>query len=491
VTKGQTTEDGRHLPAGQAGRTEETKLPVGEVVAVHGPVVDVEFPEGTDLPKIYEVVRTRTRQDEEVTLEVMEHLSERFIRCVALNSTIDLSRGAQARSTGRVIEVPVGDATFHRVMNVLGEPIDGQGDIVSPTWRPIRRAGKQNFFNTEREIKHTFEFLETGIKVIDLLFPLIKGSKNGVLGGAALGKSILTLELIHNVIDKHKGACIFTGIGERIREGHELYQEFKNTGVISRVAMVYGQMNEPPGARFEAVLTGITLAEYLQEQKKDVLFFADSVFRFAQAGMEISTLLGHIPSETGYQPTLATEMSEFHERIRSRRDGSITAVEAVYVPADDLTDPAVVAIFSYLDSVIVLSRSRMQAGLYPAIDPIASSTANLDSAIVGARHFETAQEVLRILNNLEELKHIVSVIGIEELSRADRVLYNRGLKLQNFMTQPFFTAQTHTGLPGEYVPLEKTLDGCERIVQGRFDQLTEESFYMIGGVDKVLQEQMR
>ena len=460
-------------------------MTTGEVIAVHGPVVDIEFPEGTDLPGIYEVMKTRIRSGEEVVLEVMEHLGEKLVRCIAISSTIDLQRGAPAQTTGRVIEVPVGDATFRRVINVLGRPIDGQGDIKATVWRPIRRANKKTFINTEEEKGYTFEFLETGIKVIDLLFPLIKGSKNGVLGGAALGKSTLTLELIHNVIEKHQGACIFTGIGERIREGHELYEEFKTTGVIDRVAMVYGQMNEPPGARFEAVLSGITMAEYLQEQKKDVLFFADSVFRFAQAGMEISTLLGHIPSETGYQPTLASEMSEFHERIRSRREGSITSVEAVYVPADDLTDPAVVAIFSYLDSVIVLSRARMQAGLYPAIDPVESSSANLDTAIIGPRHFETAQEVLHVFNNLEELKHIVAVIGVEELSRADRMLYNRGLKLQNFMTQPFFTAQTHTGIPGQYVPLAKTLDGCSKILQGRFDQLSEEPFYMIGSTDNL------
>ncbi|MBI4432258.1 MAG: F0F1 ATP synthase subunit beta [Candidatus Omnitrophica bacterium] len=456
----------------------------GRIISIQGPVVDVEFPETVELPGIYEVLKTKTRYGAEVILEVMEHVGETLARCIALKSTLDIPRGALAEVTGDVVQIPVGDEVFRRVMNVMGEPIDGQGPINAKVRRPIRKPRKNMHLNPEEEKGHSFELLETGIKVIDLLFPLVKGTKNGVLGGAALGKSTLTLELIHNVIEKHQGACIFTGVGERIREGHELYNEFISTGVIDRVALIYGQMNESPGARFEAVMSGITLAEYLQEQKKDVLFFADSIFRFAQAGMEISTLLGHIPSETGYQPTLASEMSEFHERIRSQREGSITSVEAVYVPADDLTDPAVVTIFSYLDSIVVLSRARMQAGLYPAVDPVASSSANLDPAIVGRSHFETAQEVTRILNKLEELKHIVAVIGVDELSRGDKLIYFRGLKLQNFMTQPFFTAQTHTGIPGEYVSIEKTLESCRWILEGRFDQVTEDKFYMVGSVER-------
>lgn len=456
----------------------------GEITAVYGPVVDVEFAEAAALPKIYEVLHTHDRSGRRITLEVMEHMSETVARCIALNPTQDLRRGTPAELTGGVIRIPVGEATFTRVVNAMGEPIDGQGPIDLSLTRPIRRPGKAIRLNPEEERSRSFELLETGIKMIDLLYPLVKGSKNGVLGGAALGKSTLTLELIHNVIDKHEGACVFTGIGERIREGHELYHEFKKTGIIGKVAMVYGQMNESPGARFEAVLSGITMAEYLQEEKNDVLFFADSVFRFAQAGMEISTLLGHIPSETGYQPTLATEMSEFHERIQSNEKGSITSVEAVYVPADDLTDPAVVTIFSYLDSIMVLSRARMQAGLYPAIDPVASSSVNLDPMIVGKRHFDIAQAVIKVLNKLEALKHVVAVIGIEELSRTDRVIYNRALKLQNFLTQPFFTAETHTGLAGQYVTLDKTLDSCSMILEGRFDNMPEDRFYMIGGIER-------
>jgi len=316
-----------------------------------------------------------------------------------------------------------------------------------------------------------------------LLFPLLKQSKTGILGGAALGKSIMTLELIHNIVHRHQGACVFTGAGERIREGNELYYEFLKQGMLNKVMMVFGQMNEPPGARFEVVMTGITLAEQLREQNKDVLLFVDNVYRFVQAGAEISTLLGRVPSETGYQPTLASEVSEFQERITSMEaGGSITAIEAVYVPADDLTDPAVVTIFSYLDSIIVLSREKVQLGLYPAIDPLASSCSNLDPNIVGKRHFDISQELLSILAKYEELRRIVAVIGIEELSKTDRVVYERARKLQNFITQPFYTAEVYTGKPGEYVSLQETLDGCEKIIDGRMDKKPEEYFYMIGAL---------
>ncbi len=454
----------------------------GEIIAVYGAVVDVEFSGAEDLPKLYEVIRAKSRMGRPVVLEVMEHLGKTITRCIAINSTIDLQRGAKAEASGHVIQVPVGKETFSRVMNVMGESIDNRGPVDAKERRPIRRPEKKLYLNPEEAGRQGFEILETGLKVVDLLFPFVKGSKNGILGGAALGKSMLTLELIHNVVVKHQGACIFTGIGERVREGNELYHDLKGAGILDKVALVYGQMNESPGARFEVALSGITMAEYLQEQKEDVLFFADSVYRFAQAGMEISTLLGHIPSETGYQPTLASEMSEFHERIRSQKQGSLTAVEAVYVPADDLTDPAVVAIFSYLDSILVLSRERVQQGLYPAIDPLASSSANLDPDVVGKKHFEVAQEVLRTFSKLAELKHIVAVIGLEELSLSDRTLYNRGLKLQNFLTQPFFVAQTHTGRRGEYVPLEKTLEGCRWILEGRLDKASEDGLYMIGAM---------
>ena len=454
----------------------------GTVEAVHGPVVDVQF-QGGVLPGIYEVLMTETVGGRSVQLQVMEHVGRGYARCISLSSTIDLARGTVAHATGNCVQIPVGEETFGRVMNVMGEPIDGKGPILSKQKRPIRRPHRQEILNPQEQKSRNFEILETGIKMIDFLFPLVKGSKTGMIGGAALGKSTITLELIHNIIDKHQGACVFAGVGERIREGYELYDEFQKTGVANRVSLVYGQMNESSGARFETAMAGVTLAEYHVEQKKDVLFFADSVFRFAQAGMEISTLLGHIPSETGYQPTLASEMSEFHERIRSQPEGSITAVEAVYVPADDLTDPAVVTIFSYLDSIMVLSRARMQAGLYPAIDPLLSSSANLDPLIVGGVHYETAQRVMTVLKKLDELQSLVAVIGIDELSKEDTLLYHRGLKLQNFFTQPFFTAEVHTGLKGIYVPLEKTIEGCQRIIQGHFDAMQDDDFYMIGDVD--------
>jgi len=326
--------------------------------------------------------------------------------------------------------------------------------------------------------------METGIKIVDLLFPVVKGSKTGILGGAALGKSILTLEIIQHIVKKYQGSCVFVGVGERIREGNELYYELLKHDVLSKTMMVFGQMNEPPGARFGVAMTGITMAESIQRKSQDVLLFVDNIFRFIQAGAEISTLLGRVPSETGYQPTLISEASEFHERIRSSAEagGSITAFEAVYVPADDLTDPAVVAIFSFLDSILVLSRERIQLGLYPAIDPLQSSCANLDIDIVGRRHFDVAQEVIRIFQRYEELRRIVLVVGIDELSGADRIIYERARKLQNFLTQPFFVAEAYTGKPGQYVTKDQTLDGCERIMAGKFDSKPEGEFYLIGAL---------
>jgi len=328
------------------------------------------------------------------------------------------------------------------------------------------------------------ERLETGIKMIDLLFPLLKGSKTGILGGAGLGKTVIVLEMIYQMIKKHEGTCVFSGVGERIREGNELYYELSEGDILSKMVITFGQMNEPPGARFGAAMTGITIAESLQRKNKDVLLFVDNIFRFIQAGAEISTLLGRVPSETGYQPTLISEASEFHERIRSDREegGSITAIETVYVPADDLTDPAVVAIFSFLDSILVLSRERIQLGLYPAIDPLSSSCANLDSSIVGQKHYDIAQESIRTFQKYDELKRVVLVIGIDELSQADRTIYERARKLQNFFTQPFCVAETFTGKKGAYVTIEETIEGCERILAGRVDHIPEDKFYMIGAL---------
>lgn len=455
----------------------------GKVTAVQGPVVDVQFEQLADMPDLYGIIKVTTFDKREIFLEVAEHLGGNLVRCISLADTVNVQRNTVATPTGDSLKIPVGNGLYGRIIDVTGAPIDRKGPIVATEFRHIHRDISKVVIDTEAVMEQKFELLETGVKIIDLLFPLVKGSKTGILGGAALGKSMLTLELIHNITQVHKGACIFTGVGERIREGNELYHEFKNEKILDRVMMAFGQMNEPPGARFSVVMTGITLAEYLQEQNHDVLFFADNVFRFVQAGAEISTLLGRVPSETGYQPTLSSEVSEFQERIRAvGAGGSITALEAIYVPADDLTDPAVVALFSYLDSIMVLSREMIQLGLYPAIDPLLSSCANLSPEIVGQRHFDVAQEVLRILLKYEELRRIVAVIGEEELAPADRILYERARKLKNFLTQPFFVAVAHTGRKGEYVSVEEVLSGCERIIGGEFDKLDASKFYMIGVV---------
>jgi F-type H+-transporting ATPase subunit beta len=445
-------------------------------------VVDVKFASLRDVPNVFDVIRTETLAHRPVVLEVAEHLPGNVARCIALTSTMSLQRDAVAIPTHEGVKVPIGNAMYGRIVNVLGEPIDRKPPIVSSEARPIRRPPLGTKIQPQRAAQEAPELLETGIKVIDVLFPLVKGSKNGILGGAALGKSILTLELIHNVVKEHYGACVFTGAGERIREGNELYYALSEHEVLDKVMMVYGQMNEPPGARFGVAFTGMTLAESIQRENKDVLLFVDNIFRFLQAGAEISTLLGRVPSETGYQPTLASEASEFHERIRSSHEGggSITSLEAVYVPADDLTDPAVVALYGFLDSIMVLSRERIQLGLYPAVDPLLSASSNLDSDLVGPRHFGVAQQIIQTFQKYEELRRIVAVIGIEELSQADRTLYARARKLQNFLTQPFFVAEAYTGKPGEYVPVAETIDGCERILSGRMDTVPEEKFYMIG-----------
>jgi len=458
----------------------KTELKRGRVTAVQGPVVDVTFARIEDMPDLHEVVMTKTFDRRNLTLEVAEHLEGNVARCVALASTLNLQRNATAISSGDVLRVPVGDALFGRIINVMGDPIDGKGPINASETRPIHRDVSKLRMNMDNLSNSKREVMETGIKMIDLLYPVVKGSKTGILGGAGCGKSVVIQELIHNVAQEHDGCSVFTGIGERIREGNELYFEFEREGILDKVIMAFGQMDEPPGARFEVAKTGITQAEWLQEQGKNVLLFMDNVFRFVQAGSEISTLMGRVPSETGYQPTLSSEVGDLHERIKTGSGGSISAFEAVYVPADDLTDPAVVAIFSYLDSVLVLSRDRAQLGLYPAVDPLSSSCSNLDPSVIGQRHFGIAQEVIRILTKYDELRRIVAVIGIDELSRADRTLYERARKLQNYMTQPCFVAEAYTGRKGQYVPTAVTIDDCSRIIDGGFDERDERDFYMIG-----------
>jgi F-type H+-transporting ATPase subunit beta len=463
------------------------KTQKGKVIAVQGPIVIVMFEPGSAKAAIYDILETTSYKGQRVVLEVVEYLGRRvddvsnIVKCIPLTSIFGLQKNAEVFNTGSMINIPVGKEACSRILNVLGEPIDKKGPVNAKLKKPIRRKENVNL-NIEGANQMRFEVMETGIKVIDLLFPLIKGTKTGILGGAALGKSILMLELMHNVIKKQKGFCIFTGVGERIREGNELYNEMLKQKILDRSILVYGQMNESAGARFEVVHTGATLAEHFQEENEDVLFFVDSVYRFAQAGSELSTLLGRIPSETGYQPTLTSEMSDFQERIRSGNNAAITAIEAVYVPSDDLTDPAVVCIFSYLESILILSREHVQLGFHPAIDPLLSSCSYLDPVIIGKGHFKVAQDVLKILNKHEELRRIVSIIGVEELSKEDRILFERARRLRHFLTQPFFTAELYTGKKGEYVPLEKTLDSCRKIISGEMDKKPAEDLYMIGSL---------
>jgi F-type H+-transporting ATPase subunit beta len=461
--------------------SDANNLKKGYIVSVQGPVVDVKFEREEDIPAIYENVNALTVDGNRVVLEVAEHLQGNIARCIAINSTFNLQRNAEVICTGSTIQIPAGDSIYGRIINVWGDPIDQKGIIPPGERLPIRgqRIVQKVSSKTKTE---KFEVLETGIKIIDLLFPLVKGSKNGILGGAALGKSILTLEVIHNIVKKHSGACVFVGAGERMREGNELYFELERRDILTKTVLIFGQMNEPPGARFGVAFSAVTLAESIQRKKQDVLLFVDNIFRFLQAGSEVSSLLGRLPSETGYQPTLISEASEFHERIRSSKEtgSSITSVEAVYIPADDLTDPAVVTIFSFLDSIMVLSRAKIQLGLYPAIDPLLSSCANLDPDIVGPKHYSVSQEVIRIMQRYEELRRIVMVIGIDELSASDRIIYERARKLQNFMTQPFFVAEAYTSKHGEYVTIAQTVDGCEKIISGHYDRRPEGDFYMIG-----------
>jgi F-type H+-transporting ATPase subunit beta len=452
----------------------------GKVISIQGPVVDVKFPPETPLPAIYELLECQAYDNRRVPLEVIEHSGTNVARCISLAPTHDIQRGAPVRPTGAPIKAPVGQSTFGRLMNVLGEPIDNRGAIIADEHLPIRQPPDLTIRVQHASVK--YELMETGIKIIDLLFPLLKGSKTGLLGGAGVGKTVLVLELIHNVVGKMGGVPIFAGVGERIREGNELYYEFLNAKMLDKVIMVFGQMNESPGARFEVAQTGVTMAEYFLGQGKDVLFFVDNVFRFVQAGAELSTLLGRTPSETGYQPTLLAEMSGFQERIRSTRQGSITAIQAVYIPADDLSDPAVVCTFGYLDSIVVLSREKVQSGFYPAVDPLSSSSASLTPEIVGHRHYNVAQEVLRMLHKYDELKRIVAVIGLEEISKEDRTVYERAAKLQNFMTQPFVTGELYTGKKGEYVTMAKTVEGCEKICGGELDKKPASNLYMIGAI---------
>ena len=450
----------------------------GTIKQVIGPVIDVEFKE--ELPSIHSALSVALK-DQTVILETQQHLGGNRVRAIAMGSTDGIARGMPVTSTGTSIEVPVGDGVLGRMFNVLGQPIDGQAQPANTEAQSIHRAAPS--FD---EQSTGVEIFETGIKVIDLICPFVKGGKTGLFGGAGVGKTVLIQELIHNIATKHGGYSVFAGVGERSREGNDLYQEMKESGVLKNTALVFGQMNEPPGARFRVALSGLSMAEYFRDKaKKDVLLFVDNIFRFTQAGSEVSALLGRLPSAVGYQPTLAKEMGDLQERITSTKNGSITSVQAVYVPADDLTDPAPATTFSHLDSTVVLSRALAELGIYPAIDPLDSTSTILDPSVVGEEHYQVAREVQRILQRYKELQDIIAILGIEELSNEDKVIVGRARKIQRFLSQPFSVAEVFTGQPGAYVSRKDTVQGFKAILEGGYDDYSEDAFYLKGSIDQV------
>ena len=467
--------------------TTATATNIGTIVQIIGPVLDVAFQNG-HLPEIYNALvinsTTDSGQPIKVTAEVQQHIGRNQVRAVCMSTSDGVVRGMDAVDTGAAISVPVGAPALGRILNVLGEPVDNGPAIPATAERwPIHRK-RPDFVNLEPKT----EVFETGIKVIDLIAPFVKGGKIGLFGGAGVGKTVVIMELINNVAKGHGGKSVFCGVGERTREGNDLYLEMKESGVLDKVALVYGQMNEPPGARLRVGLSGITVAEYFRDKENaDVLVFIDNIFRFTQAGSEVSALLGRMPSAVGYQPTLATEMGDLQERITSTRNGSITSVQAIYVPADDLTDPAPATAFAHLDATVVLSRKITELGIYPAVDPLDSSSRILDPHFVGQRHYAVATEVQRILQRYKELQDIIAILGMDELAEDDKKIVGRARRLQRFMSQPFSVAEQFTGIPGKYVKLEETISSFERLVGGEFDHLPEQAFYMSGGIDEVVE----
>ena len=452
----------------------------GKITQVISAVLDIKVPEG-QLPEINEAIDIPLGDDNTLVVEVAQHLGDDIVRCVALGPTDGLKRGMEAIATGSPIQVPVGEATLGRMFNVLGKPIDNQDAPNTEEKLPIHRPAP----SFEEQATST-EILETGIKVVDLLCPYQKGGKIGLFGGAGVGKTFLIQELIHNVATEHGGYSVFTGVGERTREGNDLYYEMKESGVIDKTCMVFGQMNEPPGARMRVGLTGLTMAEYFRDHSgKDVLLFIDNIFRFTQAGSEVSALLGRMPSAVGYQPTLQTEMGALQERITSTKNGSITSVQAVYVPADDLTDPAPATTFTHLDATTVLDRSIAELGIYPAVDPLGSTSRMLDPRVVGKDHFETAHAVQQILQKYKELQDIIAILGMDELSEEDKLTVSRARKVQRFLSQPFFVATQFTGLDGKYVPVQETIRGFKEILEGHLDDVPENCFLNAGTIDEV------
>ena len=456
----------------------------GKVLQVLGPVVDVAF-EPDELPAIYTAIKVIVPEQKlNITLEVAQHLGNNTVRCVAMSSTDGLQRGVDAINTGAPITVPVGPATLGRMVSVLGEQIDNAGDIKSDISYPIHRPAPA-FEDQEPSTR----ILETGIKVIDLLAPYSKGGKIGLFGGAGVGKTVLIMELINNIAKQHGGLSVFAGVGERTREGNDLYHEMKESGVIDKTAMVFGQMNEPPGARLRVGLTGLTMAEYFRdEQGQDVLLFIDNIFRFTQAGSEVSALLGRMPSAVGYQPTLATEMGQLQERITSTRKGSITSVQAIYVPADDLTDPAPATAFAHLDATTVLSRAITEIGIYPAVDPLDSTSRILSPLVLGEEHYGVARQVQQLLQKYKELQDIIAILGMDELSEEEKLIVARARKIQRFLSQPFHVAEVFTGSPGKYVPLKETIRGFKEIADGKYDHISEAAFLMVGPIEEVVEK---
>ncbi|HHT9139962.1 MAG TPA: F0F1 ATP synthase subunit beta [Candidatus Tripitaka californicus] len=457
---------------------------IGTITQIIGPVVDIRFSPG-NLPAIHNAIKIQEpKNGTTLVVEVAQHIGSDTVRCVALASTDGLVRGTKAEDTGKPIEVPVGKAVLGRIFNLLGEAIDEMGEIKATESRPIHRSAP-----SFQERETTTTPFETGLKVVDLLAPFPRGGKVGMFGGAGVGKTVLIMELIRNIATEHGGVSTFAGVGERTREGNDLYLEMKESGVLDKTVLVFGQMNEPPGARLRVGLTALTMAEYFRDvEGQDVLLFIDNIFRFVQAGSEVSALLGRMPSAVGYQPTLATEMGDLQERITSTKKGSITSMQAIYVPADDFTDPAPVATFPHLDSTIWLSRQIAELGIYPAVDPLRSTSRILDPKVVGEEHYQVAREVQRILQRYKELQDFIAILGMEELSEEDKVLVGRARRIQKFLSQPFFVAEQFTGSKGKYVPLQETIKSFKEVVEGKYDRLPEQAFYMVGGIEDVVEK---
>ena len=455
----------------------------GLITKVIGPVIDVEFPDG-NLPEIYTALNIFQDDGVKIVAEVQQMLGSNKVRTVAMSSTDGLKRGMKVLNTNEPIKIPVGNAILGRILNVVGNPVDNEGDIITDTYLPIHRESPSLI-----EQNTDIEILETGIKAIDLLQPYQKGGKIGLFGGAGVGKTVLIQELIHNIAMAHNGVSVFGGVGERTREGNDLWNEFKESGVLDKVGLIYGQMNEPPGARMRVGLSALTAAEYFRDySKQDVLLFIDNIFRFTQAGSEVSALLGRVPSAVGYQPTLATEMGELQERITSTKDGSITSVQAIYVPADDLTDPAPATTFSHLDASTVLSRNIASLGIYPAVDPLESNSRALDPNIIGEEHYNVTRKVLEILQKYKDLQDIIAILGMDELSEEDKETVNRARKIQKFLSQPFFVAEQFSGTKGKYVKIEDTVRGFKEIIEGKHDELPEQAFYMVGTIEEAVEK---